>query len=72
MSCYLRHLKEVLAEAGIELTSANRKQIDQAVHKAVGVAFKNCPIAWKETKARIGGDQATRQAFIAELKRALR
>ena len=73
MSCYLRHLKDVLAEAGIELTSANRKQVDQAVKKivGVGVAFKDCPAAGKEAKARLRGDAATRQAFVAELKRAL-
>lgn len=67
MSCYLRHLKDVLAEAGIEVTSANRKQIDQAVHRAVGMAYKHCPTAWKEVKARLG-DAAARQAFIEALK----
>jgi len=33
MSCYFRILKDILAEAEIEGTPANRKQVDQAIHK---------------------------------------
>jgi len=32
MSCYLRHLKDILGEAGIEITADNKKQIDRAIH----------------------------------------
>ena len=34
MSCYLRHMKDILEEAGIEVTPANKKQIDQAIHQS--------------------------------------
>lgn len=71
MSCYLRHLKETLAEAGIELTAANKRQIDQAIHKIVGVEYKNCPFAWKALKQQIMNDEKTRQEFVKNLKAAL-
>ena len=43
MSCYLRHLKDILSEAGIEVTAANRKEIDRAFHQITGVPYKECP-----------------------------
>ena len=33
MSCYFRQLKDILAEAGVEVTPGNRKEIDRAIHK---------------------------------------
>ncbi len=70
MSCYLHHIKDVLAEAGIELTAANRKQIDRAVHQIVGVAYKDCPVTWKRLKAEIRGDDLKKQEFIRQLRDA--
>jgi len=40
VSCYFRHLKDVLAEAGVEVTQANKKDVDQAILEIVGVAYK--------------------------------
>lgn len=60
MSCYLRHVKDdkaclmcLLDEAGIEVNSGNRKQIDQAVHKAAGKTYKNCPGTWQTIKKNL-------------------
>jgi hypothetical protein len=50
MSCYFRHLKEILIEAGIEVTPRNKKQIDQAIHDIVEVNYKDCPTTWKKLK----------------------
>jgi len=36
VSCYLRHLKDILSEASIAVTPANREQIDRALHRAIG------------------------------------
>ena len=69
MSCYLRHIQDILDEAGIVVTTANRKQIDQAVHQAVGVAYKNCPATWKKIKDDIKTDESKRRAFIKQLGR---
>lgn len=46
MSCYFRHLKDIFAEAGIEVTASNKRQVDQAIHRLVGVKYKECPAAW--------------------------
>lgn len=71
MSCYFRHLKDILAEAGIEVTSTNRKQLDQAIHKVVGVEYKDCPVAWRALKQQIMGDEKTRHKFVKKLKGAM-
>ncbi len=43
MSCYFRHIKGILDEAGIKVTPSNKGQIDRAIHQAVKVAYKDCP-----------------------------
>ena len=71
MSCYLRHVSDILDEAGIVITPANRKQIDQAIHQAVGVTYKKCPATWKRIKEDIKGDEAKRRIFIKQLQMAM-
>jgi hypothetical protein len=70
MSCYFRHLNELFAEAGITVTPANRKQLDQAIHKIVEVEYKNCPETWKAVKLGTAGPEK-RQEFVRKLKGAL-
>ena len=43
MSCYFRHLKNILNEAGIEVTPGNKEELDQAFHRIVDVTYKDCP-----------------------------
>jgi hypothetical protein len=65
-------MKDVLDEAGIVVvTPANRKQVDQAVHQAVGVAYKDCPTTWKKVKQDITGDENKRRALIEQIKTAV-
>ncbi|MBA7665142.1 hypothetical protein ES703_73209 [subsurface metagenome] len=71
MSCYLRHMKDILEEAGIEVTPANKKQIDQTIHQVVGVTYKHCPETWKQLKQQLTGNDQARQEFISQLKSAL-
>jgi len=71
MSCYFRHMKDVLAEAGIEVTQENKKKVDQAIHHLVAVEYKDCSPTWKAVKAHIKSDEAARNAFIEKLKQAL-
>jgi len=40
MSCYLRHLREELEQAGIDIDDMDLKRLDQAIHKVVGVGYK--------------------------------
>ena len=68
MTCYFRHLKQVFEKVGIEVTSANRQEIDRIIHNIVGVNYKNCPAAWKQVKNRILEDEA---GFVSMVKEAL-
>ena len=71
MSCYFRYMKDILDEAGIVVTPANRKQVDQAVHQAVGVAYKDCPTTWRKVRQDITGDENKRRALIEQIKAAV-
>ena len=68
MSCYFRHMKDVLEEAGVEVTKENKKDIDRIIHGMVDVAYKDCSPAWKAVKTHIKGDDKARQKFIKTLK----
>ena len=68
MSCYFRHMKDVLEEAGVAVTKENKKDIDRKIHSLVGVEYKNCSDTWKEVKRRIAEDE---EAFVTMLKEAL-
>jgi hypothetical protein len=72
MSCYFRHIKGSLEEAGIVITPANKKQVDQAIHQFVGVTYKNCPVVWKAIKEDLKSDGEKRQALIEQLQATLR
>jgi hypothetical protein len=72
MSCYFRHLKNILAEAGIEVAPGNRKEIDRAFHQILGVAYKDCPATWKSLKQKLAGDSQKRQELIRKLQDAIR
>jgi len=71
MSCYFRWMKDVLEEAGITIDKHNKKDVDRIIHEMVDVEYKNCSPTWKEVKARIKGDAAARNRFVAELKQRL-
>jgi hypothetical protein len=68
MSCYLRHLSDVLKEAGIDLEMVDRKEVDRAIHRMMGVEYKHCPDAWKGVKAELDKD---REGFIRRLKQEI-
>lgn len=70
MSCYFRHMKEVLVEAGIEVTPANKKQVDRAFHQIAGIAYKECPAAWKKLKSELA-DEKKRKELVRKLKQAM-
>lgn len=71
MSCYFRYVKDVLAEAGIEVTPANKKRIDQAFHQIAGVAYKDCPATWKKLKQELAGDEQKRRELVDKLQNAV-
>jgi len=71
MSCYFRQLKDILAESGVEVTPGNRKEIDRAIHKIVGVEYKDCPVTWRTLKQQIMGDEQKRRDFAKKLREAM-
>ena len=71
MSCYFRHLKDILNEAGIEVTADNKKHIDRAIHEIVNTTYKDCPGTWKAVKAKLASSDAERHDFVKKLKAAL-
>lgn len=68
MTCYFRHLQEIFEKAGIEVTEANKKEIDRVIHEIVSVQYKDCPSTWKEVKKRVVQDE---ESFVLELKEKL-
>ena len=67
MTCYFRHMKDVFAEIGVEITKEN-KEIDRKIHGILGVQYKDCSTTWKHVKARLVDN---REAFIDELRTQL-
>jgi len=72
MSCYFRHIKDLLDEAGIEVTPGNKKDIDRAFHQIVGVVYKDCPATWRKLKQEIIGNEPKRRELIQKLQNAVR
>lgn len=64
MTCYFRHLEEILKKAGIEATPENRSEIDRVIHDVVGVKYKNCPVVWRQIKTWLVQDEAN---FVSKL-----
>lgn len=67
MTCYMRHLRPLLSEAGIDDTRANRKKAHHLLESHLGKAGEHCPIIWQEVKARLA-DEAAREDLIAALR----
>ncbi len=67
MSCYLRHLKPVLGELGIEpKTKEERKKIDLAIRLIVGKSNSDrCGEVWQEVKVRLQDDVKKRSLLDA-------
>lgn len=73
MSCYFRHMKDVLAEAGIVVNPSNRKAVDHALYQIAGVSHDHChcPEVWKILKQRLATEEGVRE-LGRELREAMR
>jgi hypothetical protein len=72
MSCYFRHMKEILEETVVEITPGNKKDVDRIIHGIMEVEYKNCPPTWKAIKERIMGDEKAKKQFVKKLKDGLK
>ena len=68
MTCYFRHMNDIFADLGVEVTPENKKEIDRKIHEYLGVEYKNCSATWKLIKERKAADP---ESFMAGLKTAL-
>ena len=69
MSCYFRHMKDILDEAGITATRENKREVDQLIHDLVKTTYKDCSATWKEVKARIKGSEREKKRFVEALRK---
>ena len=61
-------MKGIFAEIGVEVTPENKRDVDKAIHKLLGVEYKNCSTTWKELKKRRDEDES---GFMKALDGAL-
>ena len=66
MSCSLRHLGDVLADAGIPDTRESRRRVHAMVQEITGE--RDCPVVWRRVKAALG-EHAERELLIAGLRK---
>lgn len=71
MSCYFRHIRDILIEAGIDITPANKKQIDALVHDFVKVDYKDCPAAWRQLKSEVLVDDNKRLQLVDHIRASI-
>ncbi|AUB59748.1 hypothetical protein BK009_03090 [Methanobacterium subterraneum] len=71
MSCYLRHMKEVLEAADLHPEDKKeRKEVDLAIRELVGMKPEDrCNVVWKEVKVWLQDEDKNNQ-LTAELKAA--
>ena len=65
MTCYFRHLVNVFKKAQIQVTLQNKTELDEIIHRIVGVKYKDCPATRKQVKKRLAEDE---DGFVAGLK----
>jgi hypothetical protein len=70
MSCYLRHMKDILEEADLHPRNRkDRKEVDLAIRKVIGKEQKdNCNLVWKEVKIWLQ-DEEKKEKLASELSR---
>jgi hypothetical protein len=70
MSCYLRHMKDILEEADLHPQDReDRKEVDLAIRKVIGKDQKDkCNLVWKEVKIWLQ-DEEKKEKLVGELSK---
>jgi hypothetical protein len=71
MSCYSRHVKNILNEADVAVAVSNKKQIDKVYHEMVGVTHKDCPTTWIMLKQSVISDDQRQRKPMQKLQVAI-
>ncbi len=71
MSCYTRHLDELIDRLGLENTKENRKLLDLKIREAFSIPDLDCPAVWKDfVKPRLSSE-AGFEELISKIKEVL-
>ena len=65
MSCYLRHLDDILLAAGIRLTKENRPRVHALIQEITGE--EDCPRVWRSVSASLVRED-TWEEFVSQLR----
>jgi len=71
VSCYTRHLSEIMAAAGVENSKENRKKIDLYLKAKFKMPnhMSSCPEVWKEHVKPMIAEENDRLELIEEMSR---
>ena len=69
MSCYLRHMKDILEEADLHPQNREeRKQVDLVIRNVVGKEPKDkCNMVWKEVKIWLQNEEK-KETLVSALR----
>ena len=65
MSCYLRHLGEVLAAAGVPDSGESHPRVHAMIQEITGE--QDCPLVWRRVKGALG-EHTKRELLISGLR----
>lgn len=67
MTCYTRHLKDIMKELGMEDTKENRRILDKRLRAILGREDDHCPEVWRDVKERLH-DPKLKERMVEELR----
>jgi hypothetical protein len=61
----------LIAEAGLEVTDANREKIDSVIHKFIGEqsSYGHCSADWKTARKEIKADKKIKKELFEKLRK---
>lgn len=68
MTCYIRHLTDILKDIDREDTRENRKELDRRIRIFLNRENDDCPVVWNDIKSQIH-DPVKRDLLIENLKK---
>lgn len=64
MTCYVKHLSEIMRRAGAENSFENKQLLDNIVRQVLKMDKADCPEVWKRVKAiMFGGNEGLKKKF---------
>lgn len=67
MSCYTRHLSDILDALGWGDSRDSRKRLDRALRAALDLEQAGCPVVWRRVKA-LRADTAALQSLVGQMR----